>query len=89
MLDLVFKSGDRLALPYSYLMAIELDVGGNVTLTYPSRRIDIEGRDLVPLHNALLAHLVRRVTEAGSAFDPGAKNTWIKSIVVTAAASSD
>ncbi|MFN0011739.1 MAG: hypothetical protein ACKVS8_08875 [Phycisphaerales bacterium] len=86
MLDLVFKSGDRLALSYSYLTKVELQASGSITLTFSTAMVTVEGRGLMPLHNALLSHMVRRISEVGSRVDPDDDKPWIKSIAVSAPA---
>ena len=84
MVDLVFKNGDRLALPYSYLTAVELDASGRIVLGYAARTVVIAGRALGPLYQGLVVHLVRRIHESPSPFDDGEQATWIKSITVDA-----
>lgn len=82
MIDFVLKGGDRASFPYAYLSAIRLGAGGTIELEFSGRKVAIAGRNLGPLYNALLVHLVTRIAVAGSDFDDGSVQTWIRDIAI-------
>jgi hypothetical protein len=51
-LNLIFKGGKELSLPYIHLMPVELD-GEHITLSYPWYTVTLKGRNLVKLKRRL------------------------------------
>lgn len=64
MLDVRLKTGDRVALPYSYLSRIEFDPSAALLLDFTATRLTIRGRNLGPLYNGLLMHKVTWIQES-------------------------
>lgn len=83
MLDVRQKTGDRTALPYSYLTAILLNASGEILLEYSGHSVIIRGRNLGDLYTALINHRVDYVQEEDLRYDTGAESDpFIKEIVV-------
>ena len=69
MLDLHFRSGNRRAFDYSFLVSVLFDPSVGVTLEFTSHMVTITGRNLEGLYKRLLSHTATRISEATSAFD--------------------
>jgi hypothetical protein len=63
MLELRFMNGNRLALGYPYLVAVEFDLSGIITLQFSGRVVTVEGVNLGPVYMALLNHSVGYLQE--------------------------
>jgi hypothetical protein len=63
MLELRFMNGNRLALGYPYLVAVEFDASGTIVLQFSGRVVTVEGIGLGPVYSALLDHRVGYLQE--------------------------
>lgn len=82
MLDLVFKSGQRVALPYATLIKAEFDPGKGITLHFAAETVEIGGRRLDDLYRAIIQHRAREVIEGDEdkGFDTGGKAAAVTAI---------
>ncbi len=80
MLDIVFRNGDRIALPYAYLVGVALVVNQSLAMDFTERRIEVTGRNLRVLYEHLLDHTVKRIEESLVEFDDGNQVCWIETI---------
>ncbi len=64
MLDLRFRTGDRKALSYSYLVSVEFDRSKGVTLEFTGHRVEIRGRNLEDVYQRLLFHRAGFIAES-------------------------
>ncbi|MEN1704594.1 MAG: hypothetical protein AAGJ54_03640 [Planctomycetota bacterium] len=80
MLDLRFGTGNRVALPYSYLQAVELDPSKKLVLTYADRQVTIRGRHLDVLHAALTTNTAIAITESAVLFDRDEEGPFVEKI---------
>lgn len=62
-LDIRLANGNRLALGYPYLAAVEFDASGILTMEFSGRRVIIKGISLGPVYEALLNHAVGYLQE--------------------------
>lgn len=85
MLDIRQRNGDRLALPYAYLVAIELQMQEQVApvlvLSFTSHEVQVFGRNLQQLYEELTAHACAILVEDDSEFDDGRAAVHIERIV--------
>ncbi len=63
MLELRFMNGNRMALGYPYLVAVEFDASGTIVLEFSGRNVTIEGINLGPVYGALVNHSVGYLQE--------------------------
>lgn len=80
MLDLSFKNGDRLALPYSYLNMVRWSRESGIVLEFPTVLVTITGSNFLRLYNNLLMHRVFRLCEAETMFDGDTKTVIVQAI---------
>lgn len=80
MLDIVFRNGDRIALPYAYLVGLALVGNQSLAMDFTERRIEVTGRNLRVLYEHLLDHTARRIEESLVEFDDGEQVCWIETI---------
>ena len=85
-LDIKLRTGDRWGLPYAYKTAIEFNLSGDLTIHFTTHTINIKGRNLSPLYDALVAHRVAQILEHDNEFDDLPEQaTVINSITIVAA----
>lgn len=90
MLDLRLKTGDAVALPYSYLTAVEYDAGGTLRLKFVGHSVTLTGRNLRRVYDGLVQHRVRYVQEESALYDESPETgTFIDGIVVKAAGADE
>ncbi|MEL6396621.1 MAG: hypothetical protein AAFQ71_11560 [Planctomycetota bacterium] len=82
MLDLRFRTGNRLALPYSYLGSVEYDPKPLITLGFPRHTVTISGRALSSVYTAISNHTAIAIVEDKSGFDDGGDQPFVESISV-------
>ncbi len=82
MLDIGLKSGDRIALPYSYLIAVELSAGTALRLTFTEHLVTVTGRNLLILYKHLMAQTARVIEESTAGFDDNRTQSWVESVVI-------
>jgi len=84
-LDVILKTGNRWAFPYAYLVAVEFDKSGKLTLHFTSHTVTLEGQYLEPIHEALLNQEVGFIREAERRHfaSPDEKKAHIDHISVT------
>lgn len=63
MLELRFKDGNSIALPYAFLVRIEWDPSDGIVLKYTSCLVRISGRHLTHLQQKLIRHDVTWLAE--------------------------
>ena len=80
MLDIVFRNGDRIALPYAYLVGVALVGNQSLAMDFTERRIEVTGRNLRVLYEHLLDHTARSIEESLVEFDDGKQVCWIETI---------
>lgn len=80
MLDIVFRNGDRMALPYAYLIGVALVGNQSLAMDFTERRIEVTGRNLRVLYEHLLDQTARRIEESLVEFDDGEHACWIENI---------
>lgn len=69
MLDLRRKTGDRMALPYTYLTAVTFDPSKGITLEFTGHQVVIHGRNLEPVYVAIVAYRASWLQELGHRHD--------------------
>lgn len=84
MIDLVFKNGDRIGLPYAYLLKVHLSGGGKLELSFTDTTVTITGRNLGLLYQHLLAQTARRIEESLTGFDDERRESWVEGIQLAA-----
>jgi hypothetical protein len=82
---LQFKTGDFCTLYYAYLVSVRYDVTGSIELQFPSTKVVIEGRHLLPLYEALSDQAVALIREADRE-SPGSGIALPRSVAVTSLA---
>jgi hypothetical protein len=80
MMDFVLKSGDRVGLPYAYLLKVYLSGGAKLELSFTDCTVTITGRNLGLLYQHLLAQTVRRIEESLTGFDDEHNKSFVESI---------
>lgn len=75
MLDVRTLEGVRLALSYSYLNSIFFDASGVIVLSFGSHNIRIEGRNLTPVYDGLINHVVRYVRQENAEIERDVPDT--------------
>ena len=68
-LNLSLRTGDRLTLGYAHILAAEFDAGGRLTLFAARHTATLIGRNLAPLHLALVLLRLAAVREVGGRED--------------------
>lgn len=63
MLDIRTMEGARVAFSYSYLNRIFFDASGYIELSFSGYTVRIDGRNLTPVYDGLINHVVRYVRE--------------------------
>ena len=63
MLDFRGHDGTTFALPYRLLRSIAFHVADSMVLDFGEHRVTVRGRNLRPVHEALLEHRVRYLRE--------------------------
>lgn len=63
MLEFRFANGNRMALGYPYLVGVDFDLSGLLTLQFSGRVVTLEGSNLLPVYQALLNHSVGYLQE--------------------------
>lgn len=61
-LDFRMPDGNRIAIPYSFVTEIYLDISEGILISTTSKKIKITGRDLSKLYDYLVAYRVRFVS---------------------------
>ncbi len=81
MIEFRGHDGRSLALPYAGLLGVEYRPTSGVVLEFPGHRVELRGRNLRPLYDALLEHRVRFVQESDLDVVPEA-DPFVDGIVV-------
>lgn len=85
MLDIRLLTGDRIGLAYHSLIAVSFDASGVVRLAFATHAVTVEGRNLAPLYDGLLRHVIRHIECADPRFDDAPEEeTFISAIAVQA-----
>ncbi len=71
MLDLRFKTGDCVALPYSFLNVIQFSRSRGIRLSFGGHKVTVTGRNLEPLYRGLRDHRITWIQESEEALDVG------------------
>ncbi len=75
MLDLRFASGDRLALPYAYMVSVQLHGSSaedlSLELMFTTHRVQVFGRNLQELYGPILTHSLDAIDESHTPIDGG------------------
>lgn len=58
-----FDNGNICALPYAYLVAIEMNKSGTITIEFTSRKVELKGRRLEKLFALLVNYKVTSVRQ--------------------------
>ncbi|MDX2147937.1 MAG: hypothetical protein SFZ23_10475 [Planctomycetota bacterium] len=82
MLDIGLKSGDRIALPYAYLIAVELSAGTALRLTFTEHLVTVTGRNLSILYKHILAQTAKEIDESTAGFDDNRTQSWVESVAI-------
>lgn len=90
MLDVRLCSGARLALPYSYLIFVNFEPSTGIEAVFSSHAVHVQGRNLRPVFEGLLAHRLEWVQEGDVRHDIGPESaTYITHIAVPANAANE
>lgn len=81
-LKLVFKNGNRCTFPYAYLLRIEYDVNGTLSVFTSDKEIIIQGRGLDELEDRLYDNQVKWISESQQSFDVRSEKVFVKEIEV-------
>ncbi len=79
-LKFIFRNGNRCTIPYAYLLRVEFDVAGVLSLFTSEKEIVIKGRGLGFLEDWLYDNQVIWVRESNITVDLGRDKVFIKSI---------
>ncbi len=82
MLDLRFKNGNRVALPYGYITSLVLDPSVGLQIRMADCVVKIKGRLLEPIYKAIANHTALAVVECQSGFDEGGDVPFVQSIII-------
>jgi len=83
MLDIRFKTGDRLALGYVYLLSVGFNPSEGITLVFTSHTVRIRGRCLEALYAGLSEHRVNYVAEQHQhPMDADQEKAWIERVEI-------
>ncbi len=82
MLDLRMRTGNRIAIPYGYILKVLLDPSKAVEIQTSDQTFLIAGRNLLPIYSAITSHTALAITEAPSQFDAGDDEPFVESISV-------
>lgn len=82
MLDLRFKTGNRLALPYGYITSLAMNPSVGIEIRMADRVVKIKGRLLGPIYTAIANHTALAVVESASGFDEGDDVPFVQSIII-------
>jgi hypothetical protein len=82
MLDIVRRNGDRLALPYPYLVSCQLTGNAKLELIFTEHAVTLTGRNLGHLYQSVIMQSVWRVEESDTGFDDTKQVCWVESITV-------
>lgn len=85
MLDLALRTGERHALPYSYLTGCSMDKEGSLVLRFVDQEVIIRGRNLGPVYSGVVSHTARCIAESGTAFDDEQQDVFIASLEIRTA----
>ena len=69
MLDVRLRTGDRETFPYAYLVRMRLDASGIITLKFSDTKVEIRGRNLGGLYDALKSHAAAWIQEGDDLHD--------------------
>jgi len=86
MLDVAKRSGERVALPYSYLTAGELQNDGQgLTLLFATHKVKVRGRGMRYLYERILTHSLQKIAESDGSLDPSEEHEpfWVKELSFT------
>lgn len=82
MLDVRLRTGDRCAFPYAYLLEVRHDRSAGVVLRFSTATVEIRGRHLGELYEALVTQRVLWVEEGGRDVLPES-SPFVSAIVVS------
>jgi|GEM_PF-2129589 len=80
MLDLRFRDGKRLALPYGYITSVGFDPSNGIEVRMTDQVVTITGRHLLPVYSAITSHTALAIIEAPSQFDEGGDEPFVDRI---------
>lgn len=63
MLDIRFRDGRRVAIPYSFLTQISYDPVGSLILNYHRLKVSMDGLNLIALYEAIANHSCHFIQE--------------------------
>jgi hypothetical protein len=69
MLDIRLSTGDRIALPYAYLVSIEYELVSGLLLQFTSHSVLVQGRNLDRLYDGFLKQLIEWIAEEDPMYD--------------------
>ena len=82
-LDLRKKNGDRETFPYSYLVRMQFDKSGIITLKFSDTKVTITGRNLTGLYDKLRDYKVTSIQENDDRYDSASEDDlFISSIEI-------
>lgn len=82
MLDLRFRDGKRVAMPYGYLSQAELEPAQRLVLRFASATVTISGRNLDQIYIAVLSHTAIAIVQAEATFDAGGDGPYVEGISI-------
>lgn len=80
-LDFRMPDGNRIAVPYSFVTEIYLDISDGILITTTTKKIRITGRDLSKLYDYLVAYRVRFIS-ANVGTDIAEQGLFVKEIII-------
>lgn len=80
MLDLRFKTGNRLAIPYGYILSVALDPSKGIQIRLADMKVIVTGRVLGPVYAAIVNHTALAIEESVTGFDEAGDSPFIESI---------
>jgi hypothetical protein len=69
MLELRLKTGDLKAIGYSYLVGVDYNPGVGIVIDFTGHKVNVTGRNLLPIFNALVRHRVTYIREFDASAD--------------------
>lgn len=83
MLDVRFRDGKRMAIPYGYITRVLLDPSSTLTVKTADAAISFKGRYLTIIYTAITNHTALAIVEAPHGYDEGGDQPFVSEISVS------
>ena len=82
MLDIRFKNGNRMAIPYGYITRVLLDPSLELTVKTADLAVKFRGRHLGLIYTAITNHTALAIAEAPHGYDKGGDDPFVSATEV-------